>query len=80
MTAVEHGTRSAYNNTGCRCLACREANSAYHRRYRERLNERRRRHPRLVPHGTASAYFNHGCRCDRCVDAGRRSREASANR
>lgn len=33
----QHGTLSTYNNRGCRCAACRNANAAYHREYKARL-------------------------------------------
>lgn len=33
---VEHGTLNEYNNFGCRCELCREANTQYMREYRLR--------------------------------------------
>lgn len=34
-----HGDRSRYVRKGCRCLKCREANTEYHRQWRERKNQ-----------------------------------------
>ncbi len=36
---IQHGTYSAYKKRGCRCDACRAANAATHRDYRERRRE-----------------------------------------
>ncbi len=63
-TRSPHGTRSRYNNQGCRCQACREANRL------DTAEDRARRRVALgsaeVEHGTKSTYTNHGCRCEEC--------------
>lgn len=41
---VKHGTRNEYNNFGCRCDECRQANSNYYLRkgFTEKMHQRRR--------------------------------------
>lgn len=39
VTAVDHGTRGAYNHHRCRCVDCTAANTDYIRRYRTDLDE-----------------------------------------
>lgn len=34
-----HGTRNGYNNYGCHCGPCTEANRVYYRKYRENRRE-----------------------------------------
>lgn len=36
---IPHGTRSGYSDYGCRCDRCKEANTNYARRYRERRGQ-----------------------------------------
>jgi hypothetical protein len=64
---AEHGTRGRYNK-GCRCVRCREENRRAGAAMRERLAERGRVSPELIPHGR-SAYINWGCRCTVCLEA-----------
>ena len=64
---VPHGTPSRYASGGCRCDACRRANT-------ERLRERRHRRytsgiPSHVEHGQNGTYSNWGCRCRPCATA-----------
>jgi hypothetical protein len=64
--SAEHGTPSRYD-AGCRCAACRAANTA---RYHESTELRRRAlGSATVPHGSASTYRNWGCRCEPCHQA-----------
>ena len=64
--SAEHGTPSRYD-AGCRCAACRAANTA---RYHESTELRRRAlASAAVPHGSASTYRNWGCRCEPCHQA-----------
>lgn len=63
---VAHGTANAYNNHGCRCQDCRNANAAYHRAWRKRV--RAAPVPNYI-HGTIHGYNGYGCRCDRCREA-----------
>lgn len=44
MKPLNHGTRSAYSYSGCRCELCKEANRTYSR-------ERPRRRIRIEPAG-----------------------------
>ena len=64
--SADHGTSSRYD-AGCRCVACRAANTA---RYHEKTELR---HHALanaeVSHGSASTYRNWGCRCEPCHQA-----------
>lgn len=61
MPTSKHGTRYGYAYYGCKCEACRKANSDYSGTYR------RTEHPNHIPrHGTTSEYANHGCRCRDC--------------
>lgn len=70
-----HGTANGYNRLGCRCTACREAWTAYHREYMHRAgraepvdayNDRRALLADLADnHGTEWRY-KRGCRCDAC--------------
>jgi len=63
---ADQGTSSRYD-AGCRCAACRAANTA---RYHESTELRRRALARAaVPHGSASTYRNWGCRCEPCHQA-----------
>jgi WhiB family redox-sensing transcriptional regulator len=57
-----HGTRARYWFRGgaCRCELCREANAAYQRDRKARLDVS------TCNHGTLSGYADHGCRCDDC--------------
>lgn len=65
-----HGTPNAYKR-GCRCEACRSANT---QRTREAREQRRLRlvggqvSADQISHGR-SAYTNWGCRCETCVSA-----------
>lgn len=69
---VTHGgSGNAYSNYGCRCLECREANTA---RYERRREERRAlieagEEPEGVKHGEDSTYTNWGCKCEPCTAA-----------
>ncbi|QCW22065.1 hypothetical protein SEA_YAKULT_61 [Gordonia phage Yakult] len=61
-----HGTLMGYRYHHCHCEACRQANTDYCRRQREK------RLARGIPkhvHGTANGYGNYGCRCSRCYAA-----------
>jgi predicted NAD-dependent protein-ADP-ribosyltransferase YbiA (DUF1768 family) len=63
---AEHGTSSRYW-AGCRCAACRAANTA---RYHEHTELRRRAlATTAITHGSASTYRNWGCRCEPCHQA-----------
>jgi len=63
---AEHGASSRYD-AGCRCAACRAANTA---RYHESTELRRRAlASATVTHGSASTYRNWGCRCEPCHQA-----------
>ena len=63
---ADHGTASRYL-AGCRCAACRAANTA---RYHENTELRRRAlASAAVIHGSASTYRNWGCRCEPCHEA-----------
>lgn len=64
-----HGTTRRYR-VGCRCPACRAANSA---RVRDQVR-RRAADPATADragHGKPSTYTNYGCRCEECRDAKR---------
>lgn len=70
----EHGgSGGGYTNHGCRCDACKQANTVrYARRRKEREQEAKNMDdPR---HGTPSFYANWGCRCERCRAASRAKR------
>lgn len=66
-----HGSRSTYQNYGCRCDDCRAGNSA------DVLRMVGNRHKRVseAPHGTRTAYDMWGCRCEAC-----KATKAAANR
>lgn len=67
--ALVHGSVTGYCHGGCRCDACRLANTDYHRELRKRLRARIGSTLARVPHGTAGGYANHGCRCEACRSA-----------
>lgn len=62
-----HGTSNGYRNLGCRCEACKAANTEDQRR----LREERRARAEDIPHGTMSGYSNWGCRCEECSEVRR---------
>lgn len=76
LTAIRHGTLTAYDKAGCRCERCR-AIKAESRRL-QRAAYLAVPVPCWAPHGSASTYENYACRCERCraaksaVDALRR--------
>ena len=57
---MNHGTRHAYVNLGCRCADCKAAQNTYMRDLRKRL---RQREPEI--HGD-NGYRNYKCRCETC--------------
>lgn len=61
MPEEMHGMYGTYNNWGCRCDKCKEANRIVHAKIKSR---------NAKSHGL-SGYFNYGCRCDTCNDAAR---------
>lgn len=71
----QHGTYNMYRNLGCRCEACRQANTDYCREAAHRRGDCRpraamnadRRAAALARnnHGTENRY-RLGCRCDEC--------------
>lgn len=76
---VPHGTYTAYNRWGCRCIACRAENTRKAQEYRERKaqEEGRTLRPKvkgIPPHGTRSRYTSkkHRCRCGQCCNANRK--------
>jgi hypothetical protein len=60
---VEHGTRATYQNHGCKCEACRAAQAAYQRQFRDGKD------PAEAPHGTDTGYLSWRCRCVLCREA-----------
>lgn len=61
-----HGTFRMYNNAGCRCAECTEANTEVYR------VARRARVAQEIPDHVAhnaSTYSNWGCRCEVCTHA-----------
>lgn len=61
-----HGTNISYRR-GCRCALCRQANTEYVRRWRQKIGG-------SLPadsdkHGTVNGYSNWGCRCNPCTIA-----------
>lgn len=64
---VPHGSYSTYVNHGCRCDACRQANTDYARHARQ--SRYTRRDNMTLPHGSLSTYMNWGCRCPECKAA-----------
>jgi hypothetical protein len=75
VTRIPHGTAGGYSNWGCRCAACRAANTESQRRFRARLRERVTAGLAVVRHGEYSTYTNWACRCDKCRCAGREQRQ-----
>lgn len=78
-----HGTYSRYQNQGCRCDECRQANTDYHRERNHRLGrtlpwdvmvaQRRAEADARDNHGTETRYTR-GCRCRACKDASAEAR------
>lgn len=68
IEGVQHGLLKTYQYRGCRCRACRDANSAV---YIQQRLDRRSRLSELPEsaHGKASTYHNWMCRCEPCTDA-----------
>lgn len=65
-TSFVHGTVTGYLR-GCRCAACRVANTERHRVMR--ANRFARGVPVDSMHGTSNAYTHYGCRCVPCRQA-----------
>jgi len=73
-----HGTYTGYQNWGCRCERCRQANTDYYRVqrhirgvHRPRSEEAALRHEQALArnlHGTPQRYWI-GCRCRSCKTA-----------
>jgi hypothetical protein len=61
-----HGTLTRYAHHGCRCQACRQANSTYHAAW---VDRQRGPLPLHVQHGTHATYTNYQCRCRGCIEA-----------
>lgn len=69
---IQHGgAGTAYSTYGCRCRACKSANTL-------RVNQRRKERealvkgdglPASIQHGKSSSYRNWGCRCEACTTA-----------
>jgi hypothetical protein len=84
-----HGTANGYGNLGCRCDACREANTISHMEWVRRSHYNvpmdewnRLRRTRYKVHGTEGTYKT--CKCDACryasMIARRRRRAAEKER
>jgi hypothetical protein len=73
-----HGSRTGYGQYGCRCEACRAANTASCRDWRRRMA--RGLSDGDPRHGTSNGYSNYGCRCEDCRAAYRRDRRTTENR
>ena len=63
--SAEHGTRARYL-AGCRCDACRAANTAYVMAYRRARGVRPAAERLDRKHPSVTAYTRRGCRCDAC--------------
>lgn len=66
---AEHGTVRRYK-TGCRCMECVAANSAYCAQKRALRHERAAADPRCITHGVWGSR-DYGCRCEVCTTASR---------
>lgn len=66
---VAHGTRSTYNNYGCRCEACAATQRDHMAALRVRLAAQLDQDDSFIQHGTRNTYVNHGCRCPECKTA-----------
>lgn len=71
MSAVKHGTESAYRYHGCRCPECRKGRADRARILNARKRKQRKPAPRPASfeHGTVSGYVYRGCRCQQCREA-----------
>jgi hypothetical protein len=63
-----HGTTNAYDNFGCRCDACKAANTRVLAQ-RKAARLARGLAPDDPRHGTDNGYRNWGCRCAPCTIA-----------
>lgn len=71
-----HGKATSYTNYGCRCDACREAQTKDMAQHRTRM--RAAGLPEGDPrHGTSNGYANYGCRCETCRAGHSRRRVAA---
>jgi len=68
MKRLVHGTRTAYTNYQCRCMACVHANRVYQRQWMQ-ANRQQVKGTEPPTHGTLRAYQHFGCRCDLCRQA-----------
>lgn len=66
MSADDHGSRSTYNNHGCRCDECRAAHAAYVARRSAERRAELAAGAATLPHGVLSTYNAWGCRCEDC--------------
>lgn len=71
-----HG-HSGYTNYACRCGVCKAAGAEMRAATCQRLTQRGKEHPELIPHGTVSAYQLWSCRCDVCRMQARKRHGAS---
>lgn len=62
---MKHGTASTYNNHGCRCIPCTDAQGVALQSWRSRRGRLGVHGPRQPRHGVRSQYVK-GCRCDLC--------------
>jgi hypothetical protein len=69
---MKHGSLYTYQQHGCRCEPCVEAQRSYNRAYGRdyRAGRLRGRPPAPpTPHGTIGGYTNRKCRCEMCSSA-----------
>jgi len=69
MKQLRHGTMYAYAAYGCRCDACRRANTQSAAKYR--AAKRALPLDENVQHGTTNGYDLRRCRCEKCREAHR---------
>ena len=71
VNGKRHGTKSTYNNHGCRCSRCRKANAAaqmaYQREHGRRpIAEVNAERAAAVKHGSWTMAHVRRCRCKKC--------------
>ena len=71
-SVFRHGAIRGYTDFGCRCDACREANTES---CRQALTKRLARPVPDRVHGTINGYFSYRCRCEDCRQAARHYRK-----
>lgn len=72
VEGLKHGTTGGYQDYGCRCFACTDANRLdCQRRRKAKIAQRLADDPDRYVHGKLATYTMAGCRCSVCKETNR---------